>query len=159
MPNKKSSSAYDLSLFEPRKATIVEIKPNKKLEKQKQQAESVKSVFNTLALLFISVFVAAFFGLNITSRVKLTEMDTEIMVCKEELVKLQSENVRLTDELVRETSNKNVEEYAREHLQMEKIKPHQIEYYTINDEDKIVVVEEKPSFFDEILNKIKNIFS
>ena len=81
-------------------------------------------------------------GMLIVSRVRLTEMDGKINKVEKQLVILQSEKIRLTDELARKTSTKSVEEYAYNTLGMQKIESSQIEYIASDNSDKAVVADE-----------------
>lgn len=139
MAANRGSEAYDLSLFEERPAKVVQLKPNKKMQKAQQRKNAIQSFLNTMATLLVASSVIAIMGLMITSRVKLTEMDSMISQRQQQLVVLQSENTRLTDELASKTSTKNVDDYASNTLGMQKVEPSQIEYIQAASGDKTVL--------------------
>lgn len=143
MAANRGSEAYDLSLFEERPAKVVPLKPNKKMQKAQERKNAMQSLLNTLATLLVAASVIAVMGIMITSRVRLTEMDSIISQKQQQLVVLQSENTRLTDELASKTSIKSVEEYASNTLGMQKIEPSQIEYIQAASGDKTVLSDQR----------------
>lgn len=140
--NHGGTEAYDLSLFEERPAKIVKLKTNKRLQKEQRRRNAIQSLLNTLATLCVAAIAITVIGTLIVSRVRLTEMDDQINTIKQELVVLQSEKIRLTDELARKTSTKSVEEYAYNTLGMQKLEPSQIEYIVSDNSDKAVVADD-----------------
>jgi cell division protein FtsL len=138
----RGTEAYDLSLFEERPAKVVKLEANKRLQKEKQRREAIQSAMNTIATLCIAALAVTVMGMMIMSRVRLTEMDSKIKSMEKHLVELQSEKVRLNDELASKTSTKSVEEYAYNVLGMQKIESSQIEYIESKNSDKAVVSED-----------------
>ena len=51
------SEAYDLSLFEPKEDKIIELKPNKKLEKVQKRRVKLQSMLNTALTLFVAAIL------------------------------------------------------------------------------------------------------
>ncbi|MDD3692764.1 MAG: cell division protein FtsL [Oscillospiraceae bacterium] len=141
------TEAYDLSLFEPRPAKVVKLKTNKKLQKAQKRKNVIQSIINTTATICVAALAVTVIGMLIVSRVRLTEMDDKINSMEKQLIVLQSEKTRLTDELARKTSTKSVEEYAYETLGMQKVDSTQIEYIESENTDKAVVANKENSGF------------
>lgn len=110
----RGSEAYDLSLFEPKQAKIVPLKPNKKQAKAQQRRSRIQSLLNTAVTLALAGLVITSLGMMVAGRVRITEMDAQITTQQEQLSNLQSEHVRLTSELAAKTSAQSVEDYATE---------------------------------------------
>ena len=134
----QGTEAYDLSLLKRRQSR--KTGANKKAAR-KSSAETIQSAMNTIATLCTALAVTVM-GMMIMSRVRLTEMDSKIKSMEKHLVELQSEKVRLNDELASKTSTKSVEEYAYNVLGMQKIESSQIEYIESKNSDKAVVSED-----------------
>lgn len=143
MAVNRGTEAYDLSLFEERPAKVVKLKTNKKLQKEQQRKNAIQSLLNTAATLCVAAMVVTVLGMMIMSRVRLTELDDQINSLEKHVTQLQSEKVRLTDELASKTSTRSVEEYAYNVLGMQKIESSQIEYIESDNSDKAVVAEDK----------------
>lgn len=94
----RGSEAYDLSLFEPKQAKIVPLKPNKKQAKAQQRRSRIQSLLNTAVTLALAGLVITSLGMMVAGRVRITEMDAQITTQQEQLSNLQSEHVRLTSE-------------------------------------------------------------
>ena len=84
------SEAYDLALFEPKQAKIVELTPNKKLQKAERRRTRVQSVLNTMGVLLVSTVIIGVVSMMITSRVQLTEMNRTINEYDDTRKKLRS---------------------------------------------------------------------
>ena len=76
--------------------------------------------------------MVAVVGLLISSRVRLTELNSEKSRKEAELNQVISETKRLESELAARTSAKSVEEYAKANG-MQKMEPGQIAYITVED--------------------------
>lgn len=160
MAVNRGTEAYDLSLFEPRPAKIVDIKTNKKLQKAQKQKNAVQAFLDAAVKLCVATLIVASVGLMIGCRVKLTEMDTEISTRKQQLVVLQSEKARLTDELAGKTSTESVQQYAENVLGMQKIESNQIKYIPADSGDKVVAADTKDSsILDEISSSVDKFFN
>lgn len=160
MAVNKGTEAYDLSLFEERPAKVVKLQTNKKLQRAQKRKNFIQSVLNTVATISVAAFTVAVIGMLILSRVKLTEMDDKINGMEKQITVLQSEKIRLTDELARKISVKSVEEYAHDTLGMQKINPSQIEYITSDNQDKAIVTDKKDkSFFKSVGTALANFFT
>ena len=91
----RGSEAYDLSLFEPKQAKIVPLKPNKKQAKAQQRRSRIQSLLNTAVTLALAGLVITSLGMMVAGRVRITEMDAQITTQQEQLSNLQSEHVRI----------------------------------------------------------------
>ncbi|HHV51792.1 MAG TPA: hypothetical protein GXX54_08900 [Clostridiales bacterium] len=147
MAVNRGTEAYDLSLFEARPAKVVSLKANKKLEKEQQRRRAIQSFLNTLATICVAALVLVVVGMLIVSRVKMVELDDQINDLQKRITILQSEKIRLSDELSSKTSIKSVEEYAHNVLGMQKIESSQIQYIESENSDKAEVAEDKNSSF------------
>lgn len=147
------SEAYDLSLFEERPAKVVKLKTNKKLQKAQQRKNVLQSFLNMTATVCVAALVVTVVGMLIASRVQLTELDDQINTMEADLVVLESEKIRLTDELARKTSAKSVEEYAYNELGMQKTEAYQIEYIPAENGDKAVVSQASDSSILAVVGK------
>lgn len=158
MAQNPGSAAYDLSLFESKKAPVVALKPNKKVKRQEKRRSRIQTILNVGAI-GVAVSVALIvLSLMIISRVRLTEMNETLSEMQDRLGVLQSENIRLNTELCGIASAEKVEAYAEEHG-LHKTEFHQIEYFTVDGGDRI----EAPSdasggFFASVWNAIIGIF-
>ena len=70
----RGSEAYDLSLFEPKQAKIVPLKPNKKQAKAQQRRSRIQSLLNTAVTLALAGLVITSLGMMVAGRVRITEM-------------------------------------------------------------------------------------
>lgn len=141
------SEAYDLSLFEPKKAEIVELPKNKKAEKMQQRQEKVQSAVRVVATLLVAAAVLGIMALMITSRVQLTEMNAQLQRDQAQLAALKSEYASLNSELAQMTNAKDVEAYAEDVLGMQKVEAYQIEYITVGGSSQPVAQNEEPEGF------------
>ena len=151
MTPANSGTAYDLSLFETKKAELVALKPNKKEQKHSNKRARLQRFFNAVA--YIAVAIAALFviGFLITSNVQISES-------KARLTELQSEQVRLQSELASKTSIANVNDYARENG-MTAADGSQITYITVSGSDTVTVAEESGNWLSKAWDAIVGFFS
>lgn len=137
--NHYGTEAYEMSLFEPKKAKIVELKPNKKQLKAQRRRAKIEKILNILAAALISGVVIGVVAFTLTSRAQLNEMNSLINEKQEELQTLQEDYRRLETELASKTSAQAVADYAVNELGMQKIEAHQIQYITVEDGDSVEV--------------------
>lgn len=156
MMDPNGSHAYDLSLFEPKKAKVTSIRPNKKQEKANRRRARLQSFLNTAAVMLTAAVVVAALGMLIVSRVRLTEMNSTIAGLQKELAILESETKSLTHTLAAQTSTQSVEEYARSHG-MQKVESYQIEYFTVGGE-KAEEEAAEPDFWQSLWDRITHFF-
>lgn len=158
--NQYGTEAYELSLFEPKQAKIVELKPNKKQLKAQKRRAKIQKILNVVVATAISAVVIGVVGVTLTSRVQLNEMNSVINQKQEELSTLKEEHERLKTELSSKTSAQAVEDYAVNELGMQKVDPHQIQYITVEDGDKVEVNEaDEPNVFQKIGGAISDFFA
>lgn len=152
------SEAYDLALFEPKEAKIVELKPNKKMQKAERRRTRAQKVLNTMAVLAVSGVIVGVVSMMVTSRVQLTEMNRELNQYQQQLSELKSEETRLEAELARQLSAQSVDEYAAEQG-MTALESNQIHFVTSEDEETVTLPEEPARWWDSILDAVTKIFS
>lgn len=158
MAQGSGSAAYDLSLFEAKKAPVVALKPNKKMKRQEKRRTRLQTALNALAIVLTVGVVLVVFSLMIISRVRLTEMNETISELQENLGVLQSENIRLNTELCGIASADKVEAYAERHG-LQKTEFHQIEYFTVDGGDRIETPEgSSDGLLASVWNAITGIF-
>ncbi len=151
-------AAYDLSLFESKKAKLVALKPNKKELKSKSRRARLQSALNVSAYILIALVVLGIIGLLITSNVQLTELNSRIIESETRLSELQSEQIRLESELAGKTSIANVNEFALENG-MAMADNNQVCYITISGEDAVTVASGSPNMFVSLWKAVCHIFS
>lgn len=157
--NPRGSEAYDLSLFEPKRAEIVPLKPNKKLEKAQQRRARVQSFLNAAVTLAVAAAVISVVAVMITNRVKLTEMNSTIAAQKQQLQILQSEHERLTTDLAAKTSAQSVEDYA-DATGMQDVESGQIAYITVDEGEATPQPEpQEKNLLEKAGDAIANFFS
>ena len=158
--NHYGTEAYEMSLFEPKQAKIVELKPNKKQIKAQKRRAKVQKILNTVVAAVVSAVVIGVVGITLTSRAQLNEMNSLINEKQSELQTLQEEYKRLESDLAAKTSAKAVEDYAVNELGMQKIEAHQIQYITVEDSDKVEVNDtDEPNVFQKIGGAISDFFA
>ena len=158
--NQYGTEAYEVSLFEPKKAKIVELKPNKKqIQAQKRRARTQKILNVSVTALIVTVVIGAV-AFTLTSRAQLNELNNTIRNEQNELSQLQEEYNILSAELANKTSVQAVEDYAVNQLGMQKIESHQIQYITVEDSDQVEVnATEEPTVLQEIGAAISDFFA
>ena len=155
----QGSEAYDLSLFEEKEDKVVELKPNKKAEKAQKKKHKIQSVLNTVTTLMIAVAAVAIMGSMITTRVRLTELNSVMNEKQAVLTELESEYKQLSAQLASKTSAQSVDAYAQEQG-MQKVEAGQIEYITVDGGDKVEVPQEdSQSWWESIWSSVVNFFS
>lgn len=152
------SEAYDLSLFEERPARLKAVKPTKKAVKEQRRRQRIQSVINTAVTMLVLTAVCAVVGLMIFDRVKITEINDQIIQKQEELDILESETIRLSNELASQTSAEQVDAYAAANG-MQKIDSYQLQYITVDAGDKLTVADDgEQGFFETIAAGISDFF-
>lgn len=157
MPHNEHAAAYDLSLFENRKAKLVALKPNKKELKAGSRRARLQAVLNVSAYILIAVLVLGVIGMLITSNVQLTELNSKIAESETRLAELKSEQVRLESEHAGQTSIANVNQFALENG-MIMADSNQISYITVSGADTVTVATDDPGFFASLWNALCGIF-
>lgn len=158
-PATHGSEAYDLSLFEERPARqLREVKPSPRALKESRRRRRIQTVMNTAVALVVITAVCAVVGLMIFDRVQITEVNDQILQKQEELAILESETIRLSNELAAQTSAEQVDAYAAANG-MQKIEAHQLQYITVDAGDKLEVADDgETGFFAGIAAGISDFF-
>lgn len=153
------SEAYDLSLFEERPARSLKVvKPSAKAQREARRRQRIQTVLNTAVTLLVVTVVCAVVGLMIFNRVKITEINDQIIQKQEELGILQSESIRLSGELAAQTSAEQVDAYAAANG-MQKIEGYQLQYITVDAGDKLEVADNgEQDFFESVAAGVTDFF-
>lgn len=152
-----SSSAYDLSLFERKDNKIIKM-PQKKHNKKRRLESFVRIA---LVLVIASVTIAAF-GITLSTRAQINEMEAQISTANKQLKEAQNQYDIMQVELETKTSWANVEEYATKKLGMQKAENYQVNYIFLNEGNKIETSpakEEDKGFFASIIDGIGSLLS
>lgn len=148
----KQNVAYDLSRFEtsPRK-TAPEAQETRQMRviKTKKQAKQQARVNTLVKMSVIALSLVAVLSIIFT-QVAMSQVTFEITQQKTKLSEAQSEKVRLESELGAMVSVKNVEEVATKQLGLTKMDESQIEYVSLNTENKAEINSKNRGFFDKI---------
>ena len=124
-----ASQAYDLSLFEKKKAAVTPLH-SKKMTKAEKRRARVQKFLNATAMAAVASVVLAFISLMITKQIQLTEVTSEINRQEALYTETISENKRLESELAAQTSAQSVEEYAAS-AGLRPMESGQIDYITV----------------------------
>ena len=155
----QGSEAYDLSLFEPKKAKLVALEPNKKMIKAEKRRLRLHSILNTALTLFVAAAVVGIVGMMITSRVQLTEMNSQIIAKQAELKQQEDKFALLSAQLSEQTSAQSVDEYAAA-AGMQKAEAGQIDYITVDGGDNVEVSDtNNQNWFEQIASSVTKFFS
>lgn len=154
----RGTEAYDLSLFEERPARLKVMKPTKKAIREQRRRQRVQSVLNVAVTMLVVTAVCAVVGLMIFDRVKITEINDEIIQKQETLDILESETIRLSNELAAQTSAEQVDAYAAANG-MQKIDSYQLQYITVEAGDKLEVADNgEQGLFETVAAGITDFF-
>ena len=129
-----ASQAYDLSLFEKKKATVTPLHAMKQTKAEKRRAR-VQKFLNASATVAVAGVVLVFISLMITMQVRLTEVTSEINRQEALYTETISETKRLESELAAQTSAQSVEEYAA-NAGLRPMESGQIDYITVTVPEK-----------------------
>ena len=152
------SSAYNFELFEPKqtKAKIIKM-PERTIVQKKVKQKAALKVFNMLA---VCVITLSLLSVVLYSRVQINEMGDQIIAAREDLDVANTEYTRMQLELEAKTSIKNVEEYAKQNLNMYKLEQNQIEFITVPDETEVETIEqEDKNIFEKAVEGLKDLLS
>ena len=157
MADNRGSQAYDLSLFEPKKAKVTNIQPNKKQLKANRRRARLQTLLNAVTVLVTAAVIVGALGMMIVSRVRLTEMNNTIAGLERELAILESETKTLTHTLAAQTSTQSIEEYAISHG-MQKLESYQIEYFTVEADSQTAVKDTPATWWESLWESITHLF-
>lgn len=152
----RGNLAYDLSVYEPKRAPSPKEKRQPEIKMKKNPAPVRRqSAFKFFVKVFaiLAVMCAILYG-----KVETNALFGEIHDLEQELKNLQSENITLAAEYEARTSLKNVEDYAENTLGLKKLDKAQIEYVEIPGDKVIEIVEtENKNIFVRIRGIINEI--
>ena len=158
MDVKRSSVAYDLSLFEekkkisqPKKDNVI-VLPKGKLEKNARRKINPLAMITTGLIFSMSVGVV---GTMIYNQVQLTELTESINVTNKKLNEAESVYTQLQVNMESKLSLDTVEKYAKEELGMNKSLPGSVQYISLAAGDKSEVSKDGKN---NIFNKLFKIF-
>lgn len=134
------SLAYDFELFMPKshndsRAQIVKM-PERKVNKASRKAAR-KQVSRVASIIMIGAFLVAMICAGIALRVRISEVNSQIVDAKAELAALSGEETRIDMEFERMMSYKNIEDAAQA-MGMRKMDKSQIVYIRVNDTNKAI---------------------
>ena len=111
-----------------------------------------------MTIILMSAIAAIVLGLVIYSLDKRNTMYNRVADKNHELSLVEADNVRLQSELESKVSAKNVEDYAKNVLSMQKIDSSQIKYIKTQDSDEVKIPEKEKgikakvkSFFEDLV--------
>lgn len=140
----------------------VTTKKNKKEEEKKAQKmliiKTKFSIFVKCAVLFGIIFLILFRNSQIN------ESFAKIQKLKSEITAIQKENDQIEINIQNSMNSNNLEQKAKDLLGMQKLTNKQIVYINIPKKDYVeykaeeIIIEEEKSFFENIIDKIKELF-
>lgn len=158
-PRKKVRKTTKKSSTATKNRTNIKNKKQEEIKKQKKLVGKTKGLVFVKCLLLFGII---FFMLIRNSQ--LSEAFSKIQDLKAQITSIEKENDQLEISIQNNSNINNIEQKARELLGMQKISPKQIVYINLPKKDYVepkteeVIIEEEKSFFDNLLEKIKNIF-
>ena len=150
---KTSSAAYDLSTFAPEERR----QPRVRVVKTSKNKKRSQNAFKAKCVAYVVLLVVLMSG-TVYSRQQLTEIKSDINKSTAELTEIQSENAYLNYELESTVSLRNVETYAEDELGLVKVDSSQVEYISIQDENKIEAGDKNENIFQSFFNMIIEFF-
>lgn len=137
------SLAYDFEMFMPKPAYAPGTKdnivamPRTASKTRKRQAAATKALSVPLTLVLCACFILAALCGNITLRLKINEVNSEINDMKSAIAELDSEKTALEMEMQRRISFANLEVAATE-LGMKKPEKENVTYIRVNDKNAAI---------------------
>lgn len=141
----------------PKKSTAK--KNNGKQQVKKQEAKNI----NTKIILYIAAVFAVLFAISYRNAL-IAQTYSQVKDLKSELAEVEKENKQLEINIESQTNLGAIEEKAKNELGLKKLEDSQIVYVSLDKQDYVesceqeVKIEDDSSWFDNIINKIKNIF-
>lgn len=148
-----------------KKKNNVNVRNSKSKDKKLQKKEITKQKRKTqmlVALNCITILIALFAIIWRNSLI--TQSFVEIQGLKSEISEIQKENDQLEISIQNNLNLNNIEQEAKEKLGMQKLTSRQTIYLNLPKKDYVepsteeIILEEKESLWDKIINCIKNIF-
>lgn len=158
---KQNHESIDAPIFSKKKIEIS--KPEElKLTKPKVDTKAKKKVEGAKRSIVFTIMAFGMLFVVCTRYTKINEMTHEVNSLNKELRGLVHKNEQLSDEINSKTDLKYIEDYAKYQLGMQKPKESQIVRITYEKQDKIstpieIIEEEEDSFWDRLLNDLKNL--
>lgn len=121
----------------------------------KTETKKKKSIDAVVLLLLVAIIFSGF--LSVKCHIDSYERNFELSNMKEEYEDLKNEGERLRIEVSKETNYIAIEAYVQEMLNMEKIRPHQIEYIRKDAESYIELLNDGEN--ESMLTRIAKAFS
>ena len=147
------SEAYDLSLFEKKKAKITPLHAQKAGKEQKRRTR-LQNILNGIVTSVVAAVVLTVVTLMITSQIRLTEMNIAINEQEKIYNEAVSETKRLESELAAQTSAQSVEEYA-ESVGLRQMESGQIQYITVETPEDQAAPEPEQSLWEFLVGAVK----
>ena len=134
-------------------------------KKQEEMKKQKKLIVKTKNIVFLkTVLLLGILFLILFRNSQISESFSNIQRLKSEITSIQKENDQLEISIQNSLNTNHVEQKAKELLGMQKITNKQIVYINLPKKDYVeyktekVIIEEEKSFFENIIEKIKNIF-
>lgn len=160
-------NSYNLERFEPQARTATSAarkiapkrqeKPQLELVKRKKPSsrqtreEALEAARKTRKIFIIAALVFTFFAMVIYSRVQLDEINREISAVEQKIELVQSDTVKLNNQINSVVSIDKVEDYATNNLGMVKVQDYQVVYIDLSSDDSVVVADGKK--VDTVINE------
>ena len=141
----------------PKKSTLSKKSVNAKKMQKTEQVKNIK------IMLYIGIIFALLFVIGYRNALVAQEY-SELKNLKIELSKIEKENEQLEVNIESKTNLSVIEKKAKEELGMKKLDESQTVYISLDKKDYIesaaesVKLEKEPTWFELIINKIKDIF-
>lgn len=141
----------------PKKSTAKKQDTNKKNQKQETKSFDKKIIFYIIAV-FAVLFAVSYRNAFIT------QTYSQVKDLKSELAQVEKENKQLEVNIESQTNFEAIEEKAKNELGLDKLKDSQIVYVNLDKQDYVessseeIELKEDSNWFENIINKIKNIF-
>ncbi len=126
-----------------------EVSPEKKPQPVKAADTETKSG-SVIAIILVSVLAMALLGSVVYTFDQRNRIYNKVAELNNELTMAEAENIRLQTEIDSKMSAKNVEEYAKNVLGMQKIDSSQIKYIKIQSDDVVNIPEQEPTFIQKV---------
>lgn len=170
MALRNRTEAYDLSLFETRPLTVEvgglpKEKPSPKTQRRNNVIELPQKELDqnrrkhpfslkTVAVVATMALMLTIVGSIVFNQVQLNELTTQIAAAQTQLAEQESVHTQMQMEANANMTLSDVEQYAKEYLDMSKIGKSQVTYITLTEGDQGNVVQDSggESLLDQILS-------
>ncbi len=149
------SSAYDLSMFEPRRKEVAEPQAKPRLRKLPATKKQAKRVVSPISLTLCGLLVVGMLVVHVANNAAMTESKAQLEYQQAQLAKAISADELMDVELERLLSISNLDEYARDELGLSKPETYQIAYLP-DDNDGTIQIHQAPS--DNLFTKFSSFF-